>query len=137
MAKKIYHPIALIISLILFSCTDEGDILNPQNDRDAFLGIWNVTDSCFRNSYDVNIVVDSSNSTRVIIQNFWLIGYNEKPPYAIIAGSTITIPNQTMCYNKNDTVSGSGQLYKGKIKWDYTVNDGADLWTCTSTYNRP
>jgi len=132
-----YPLILLFISMVLISCTDDGDILNPQDDRDAFLGTWNVIESCVKDAYSVNIVKDPSNSAQVILQNFWLIGYNEKPPYAIVAGTTITIPEQTMCYSGNNIVSGSGKLNKSKIEWDYTVNDGADLWTCTANYEKP
>ncbi len=106
-------------------------------DRDAFIGTWNVNDSCFRDAYNVSIVADPANSSQVIIKNFWQIGYNEKPPYAIVAGSTITIPKQSMLYNGSDTVSGSGSLIKDKIKWDFTVKAGGDLWTCNATYEKP
>jgi hypothetical protein len=127
----------LLLTLNFFSCTQDGEIINPLDDRDAFLGTWNVSESCIRDAYDVNIVVDPTNSSQVIIQNFWLIGYSEKPPYAIVAGTTITIPTQPMCYSGSNIVSGSGKLNKGKIDWDYTVNDGADLWTCSATYEKP
>lgn len=136
-AGIIYLLVNLVISLTFYSCTDEEDPLNPQDDRDAFLGTWNVTESCTKEAYSVTIVKDPSNSSQVIIQNFWLIGFNEKPPYAIVAGTTITIPEQTICYNASNTVSGSGKLDKGKIDWDYTVNDGADLWSCSATYEQP
>jgi hypothetical protein len=137
MVKALTILKVLIVAVLLISCTDEDDILNPTNDRDAFLGNWDVTESCVRDSYDVNIVADPSNSTQVIINNFWLIGYSEKPPYAIVAGTTITIPTQKMCYNESNEVSGSGKLIKGKVVWNYTVNDGADLYTCTATYAKP
>jgi hypothetical protein len=121
----------------LFSCTDEDSILDTGDDRDAFLGTWNVTEACSKDSYSVTIVKDPSNSTQVIIQNFWLIGYNEKPPYAIVAGSTITIPAQDICYNNSNEVSGSGSIDKKTIELNYTVNDGADLWDCSATYEKP
>jgi hypothetical protein len=135
--KKIELVIAILISLVLFSCTDEDGNLDMGDDRDAFLGTWDVTEACSKDSYSVTIVKDPSNSSQVIIQNFWLIGYNERPPYAIIAGSTITIPNQFMCYNNSNEVSGSGSIDKNTIELDYTVNDGADLWDCTATYEKP
>jgi hypothetical protein len=129
--------VSLIIALTFFSCTDDDDIFSLTEDRDAFLGTWNVTESCTKEAYSVTIIKDPSNSSQVIIENFWLIGFNEKPPYAIVAGTTITIPEQAICYNASNIVSGSGKLDKGKIEWDYTVNDGADLWSCTATYEQP
>jgi hypothetical protein len=127
----------VFISIALFSCTSEDDLLNPQEDRDAFIGSWNVTDSCSKDAYSVNIIKDPSNSSQVIIENFWLIGYNEKAPYAIIAGTTMTIPQQNMCNNDANEVSGNGKLEKKIIKLNYTVNDGADLWTCKANYEKP
>jgi hypothetical protein len=137
MTKSITILFTLIVTLVLSSCTAEDDPLNPTDDRDAFLGTWNVAESCVKEAYTVTIIKDPSNSSQVIIENFWLIGFNEKPPYAIVAGTTITIPEQAICYNASNIVSGSGKLEKSKINWDYTVNDGADLWSCTATYEKP
>ncbi|MBM3435798.1 MAG: hypothetical protein FJY07_06230 [Bacteroidetes bacterium] len=125
--------LAVLFVLGLQSCT-EDDLINPVDDRQAFIGTWNVTETCVKDAYTVTIEADPSNSAQVIINNFWLIGFQEKPPYAIVAGSSITIPNQTMCNDGSNTVSGSGLLKNGKIEWDYTVNDGADLFTCSAIY---
>ncbi len=121
--------------LLIPSCT-EDDNANPADDRDQFIGYWDVNETCNRDSYSVQIIADPSNSSQVLIKNFWLIGNNEKPPYAIVAGSTITIPKQDMCNNCSNEVQGSGKLNKNKITWNYTVNDGADLYTCTATYEK-
>ncbi len=135
MVKIIRILFVVVTVMCVVSCTEGDDILNPSDDRDTFLGTWNVNENCQRTDYDVNIVVDPTNSSQVIIQNFGLIGYGEKPPYAIVAGTTITIPTQDM--SVNIIVAGSGKLIKGKIEWDYTLNDGADLYTCTATYQKP
>ena len=126
----------LLISILLISSCTEDDNTNPADDRDQFIGYWDVNETCNRDSYSVQIVADPSNSSQVLIKNFWLIGNNEKPPYAIVAGSTITIPKQLMCNNGTNEVQGSGKLDKNKIIWSYTVNDGADLYTCTATYKK-
>lgn len=135
MIKIRFYILSLfLLSGIFFqSCTDE-DIINPVDDRAAFLGTWDVIETCVKDAYSVTIEADPSNSVQVIIQNFWLIGYQEKAPYAIVAGTNITIPSQTMCNDNSNTVSGSGKLKDGKIEWDYTVNDGADLFTCSAVY---
>ena len=125
------------LALNLLSCTLEDDPLNPADDRDAFLGGWNVIESCSKDAYTVNISKDPSNSSQVIIENFALIGYNEKPPYAIIAGSTITIPKQLVCDDESIEVAGSGKLDKGTIELEYTFNDGADLLSCSANYEKP
>lgn len=133
---QIYYLIVVFLSVLIFpSCTEE-DIINPVDDRQAFIGTWGVNENCLRDAYSVTIEADPGNSSQVIIKNFWLIGYQEKPPYAIVAGTSITIPSQTMCNDDNNTVSGSGEMKNGKIEWEYSVNDGADLYTCTAVYEK-
>jgi len=127
----------IFLSALIISCTEGDDLINPIEDRDAYLGTWNVNETCSRDVYTVVIEKDPTNSSQVIIKNFWLIGYQEKPPYAIVAGSTITIPQQSMCDDGSNIVSGSGSLVKNDITWDYTVNDGADLYKCNATYSNP
>lgn len=125
-----------IFTLVLFSCTDETDPFNPQDDRDVFIGTWNVDETCNRIPYQVTITKDPTNSSQVIITNFWLIGPNEKAPYAIAAGSNIVIPEQNIYNDEKTIVKGSGVLNKKIIEWEYTVNDGADLYTCTAIYEK-
>ncbi|MBN3035267.1 MAG: hypothetical protein JW861_06750 [Bacteroidales bacterium] len=136
-AKTAFAGLSMMMTLFMGSCTtDENNDVTPADDRDQFLGSWNVNETCQRDAYSVEIIRDPSNSSQVIIRNFWLIGYNEKAPYAIVAGSSIVIPEQTMCDNNSNEVSGSGTLDKNRITWNYTVNDGADLWTCSATYEK-
>jgi hypothetical protein len=125
--------LAILVSIALLSCTDDDGLLGSE-DRDAFLGTWNVIDSCSKDAYSVNIIKDTTNSSQVIIENFWLIGFDQKAPYAIIAGTTISIPQQFICDNNSNKVSGSGKLDKKTITLNYTVDDGADLWSCKATY---
>jgi hypothetical protein len=133
------HYLNLLFILLLFSaCTlEEDDPNNPADDRDKFLGIWNVTESCSKDAYQVSIEKDPTNSAQVLIYNFWLIGYQERPPYGIVAGNTLYIPKQYMCHDDSNEVSGDGDYYKEEITLSYSVNDGADLYNCTATYTRP
>lgn len=126
----------LILSVLMLSCTEGTDDINPLDDRDAFLGTWNVDETCNRIPYQVTIVKDPTNSSQVMINNFWLIGSHEKAPYAIVAGSNIVIPEQNIYNDENTIVKGSGNMDKQTIIWEYTVNDGADLYTCTATYEK-
>ena len=126
----------IILSLVMFSCSEDIEDLNPQEDRDAFLGTWKVNETCNRIPYQVTITKDLSNSSQVIINNFWLIGPDEKAPYAIVAGSNIVIPQQNIYNDGKTIVTGSGVLNKNTIDWEYTVNDGADLHNCTATYEK-
>ncbi|RLC55282.1 MAG: hypothetical protein DRH89_07970 [Candidatus Cloacimonadota bacterium] len=126
----------VFFTLLFIACTEDSDLVNPQDDRDLFLGTWNVNETCNRGAYQITITKDPTNSSQVIINNFWLIGPNEKAPYAIVAGSNIVIPQQNIYNNEKTLVKGSGTLDKDIIEWEYTVNDGADLYTCTATYEK-
>ncbi|MCF8369556.1 MAG: hypothetical protein K9G76_10975 [Bacteroidales bacterium] len=127
--------LGLIIIPFFFSCTDEGDLADLTDDREQFIGTWNVQESCSKDAYTVQITKDPSNSAQVIISNFWHITNCENPPYAIIAGNSIYLPSQYICNGTFD-VKGDGDLNKQVISWSYTVNDGADLYSCTAEYTR-
>lgn len=126
----------IVLTLLLVACTEDTDVIDPQDDRDAFLGTWNVDETCNRIPYQVTITKDPTNSSQVIINNFWLIGPDEKAPYAIVAGSNIVIPQQNINNEEKTIVKGSGVMNKNTIEWEYTVNDGADLYTCTAIYEK-
>jgi hypothetical protein len=132
--RRLYFSGALIAWLLLMPGCTEDDIINPVDDRQAFLGTWNVNETCKKDAYSVTIEADTSNSAQVIIKNFWLIGYQEKAPYAIVAGTYISIPKQFICNDNSTQVSGSGNLKNGNIEWTYSVNDGADLSNCSAVY---
>jgi hypothetical protein len=134
MVHKILRLTTLILSfLFLLSC--EEDTTELPDDRDAFIGSWNVNESCVRDSYTVQIVADPSNSSQVLINNFWNTGNCGSAPYAIIAGNNIVIPTQDFCDGAFE-VNGDGDLDKGTISWNYTVNDGADTYSCQASYTQ-
>lgn len=135
---KLISKIVVVALLMLanYSCTDDTNFLDLPDDRDSFLGLWDVTDNCSKSSYQVEIIRDQSNSSQVIIKNFGLIGQNEKAPYAIVAGNTIAIPTQLISNDESIEVNGSGKLDKNKISWAYDISDGADLLTCTAIYEK-
>lgn len=124
----------LIFLIVLVGCTDDtGDLID---DRDAFLGSWNVSESCVKDAYTVNITKDPSNSAQILINNFWNTGNCGNPVYAIVAGNSAYIPTQIFC-NNDFEADGSGDLIKEEISWEYEVNDGADLFKCNAAYTRP
>lgn len=135
---NIFFRIIVIASLVTIysSCTDD-DLANPESDRDKFIGTWEVNENCQRTSYSTEIEADPTNSAQVIIMNFWLIGNQEDPPYAIVAGNNIVIPKQFITNNKDIEVMGSGDYSNDEIIWSFTMNDGADLYTCDAVYSKP
>ena len=138
MHKKIRNAITILLIIpLLFSCVEGDDNnVNPSDSRDDYIGSWDVTETCSKDSYTVTIEADPNNSDRVFIKNFWLIGYQEAPPYGIIDGEIITIPKQSILNDGSLEVHGSGTLNKKKITWFYEINDGADLFSCSATYEK-
>lgn len=132
-SNTIFHLLFILIALLGCIEDDMGDLID---DRDAFLGTWNVSETCNRDAYSVQIVKDPSNSSQVLINNFWNTGNCGNSVSGIVAGNSIYITNKSFC-NGDFTADGNGDLEKEEISWSYTVNDGADLYTCTATYTRP
>lgn len=125
----------LVLLLLSFFACEPFDIPDDTDPRDNFTGTWtaNETSSLFgTTNYTVTIVNDPSNSTQVIIRNFYHFG-NETETFAIPTSTTITIPEQ---YTANHTVKGQGSLSKNRIDWNYTVNDGADTDIVTAIYTK-
>lgn len=123
----------LLPFLLLTACEDDSDIFNDIDARDSFIGSWNCTETPTK--YLVTIDYDATNSSQVIIKNFGLLG-SSNYVYAIITGTTITIPSQNCCNNKW-TVSGNGSLTDSKrIAWTYQIDDGADVTKYTAIYKK-
>jgi len=104
--------------------------------RDPFTGYWTVTEyseefSTF--TYPVNITKDPSNGSRLIMENFGYTGFDEKPPYGILSGATVTIPQQTVCNDNSMVISGSGQLISANsMQWNYTIIIGGNQYDYTA-----
>ena len=135
MKRTITGLVLFAFLTIVLSCTDEFDPNDLTDARDAFLGTWSVSESCAKDTYSVTIIKDPSNSSQIIIQNFWHITNCSDPPYAIIAGSNLVMPTQDIC-SESFEVNGSGKIKKGKITMTYSVNDGADLFNCSATLSQ-
>lgn len=134
---RIVISLMLIIPLLFTSCAVEDDNnVDPSDARDAYLGNWDVNESCSKDAYSVQIIADPNNENRVMIKNFWLIGNQESPPYAVIDDDIISIPTQSILNNGSLEVHGTGTLNKNKITWYYEINDGADLFSCSATYEK-
>jgi len=133
---KFLAYLILFSPFFLISCAEEEDVVNPSDARSAYVGDWDVNESCSKDAYSVQIVADPNNNDRVLIKNFWNVTYQETPPYAVIDGDIITIPNQSILNDGSLEVHGNGTLNKDKITWYYEINDGADLSKCSATYEK-
>lgn len=110
------------IGMLLFSCED--DILDDFADpREQFFGNWDVSENELKEAYSVSIVKNPSNSSEVLINNFWNTTGN--PPAALVVGQKI-IFNEAQFLDSESEVNGEGFLDNNKITWNYKVFDGAD-----------
>jgi len=130
-----------ILNLILLgglfvACTKEsGSDPEPTDDRSAFTGRWNVSETYTKLSYEVNIVADPNTTDGVFIYNFGNTGSSGLPAGASINEKTVTLdPDQVI--GEGWTINGSGNLSGTKIYWNYTLNDGATLIYAIATYTK-
>lgn len=141
MSSKITYLIVFLITTIFWaSCTIDDNINTGDDKREIFLGEWNCTETdgtSYTFTFPVTIVEHSSDSNKILIQNFGFIGYGEKPPYGTIANSSVTIPTQLVCNDNSTTVSGYGILVdKNTMQWDYELLIGGDKMEYSATFNR-
>lgn len=132
--KKIGLIIGVILGLIMMlpSCTQENDILNDGESRDAFIGNWSVNDECFKQTYGVSISADPSNFSLVQISNFANLG---RTATGVVAGSSIVVENQDV--GNGYSVSGSGRLNGSVISWSsYSYSDSGNSYDCTATFSK-
>lgn len=140
---KISLQILLFTTLIiLFSVTSCELIDEPinQDARERFLGDWNCQEyleGLPQISYTVTIKADPADSSRIILENFAYIGFNEKPPYGIVDGPYVNVPTQKVCFDQSITVWGNGQsVSKNELQWEYSVEVGGDSFHYTAVFRR-
>lgn len=138
MKQRIIHLPAILILMItgFYACTDSDPAPAPTDPRQAFLGIWSVTETEARLTYEVNIVIDpQSQNGGVFIYNFANAGTSSNPAYAFVSGNTISLEvNQVI--GDGWIINGSGSLSGSKINWPYTLNDGANLHHVSALFTK-
>ncbi len=134
--KTTYSLLLIFTILITFlaECTpDSTEDPNPSDPRQKFLGTWLVQETGKKKlTYQVNISENPSNTSEVLISNFYNFGIK---PYAIVTSGTITMPVQSFA-SQGIQVNGSGEYSTNRIQWIYYVNNGADLDTIVSVYSK-
>ncbi|MFA5782430.1 MAG: hypothetical protein WC868_09195 [Bacteroidales bacterium] len=141
--KKIIKCTFVLFTLasIFFSCNpdDTNDTPQPPEDtRDKFVGSWlcNENSSQFGqiNPFYVTITLNPSNSSQIYLANFYQLGSSQKV-YGVVTNNYVDIPAQTV---SGKSVRGSGTITSNntKINWNYYVNDGADIDTCTAVFTK-
>ncbi len=130
----------ICIGILFVSCEDILDLEETDDARDKIADVW----TCIENSqifksatgsYTVEISKDPSDSTKVIIENFYNLERNSYVK-ARLNGKTLSISNQEIdryIFNGNGTITNN----YNKIEWTYQVEhpDG-DFDNVTAMYER-
>lgn len=137
--NRIFGLLVLVSMISFTSCEDENPDDMFGDPLEKFLGDW----KCYETGdlqgpfgpYDVKIVRNPDNSSEVLIRNIYYLGMDVSAR-AIIAGNTITIPQQNIC---DDTIGirGSGRFSDGEINISYKTDDGADEENVEARYYKP
>lgn len=137
MIKRTFLLVGLTIFfnfLVFPSCKkdDGGDSVV----RDNYIGSWicqETSQSTGASTYTVHIIAHPSNATDILIENFYNLGFPNKP-YAITNGSFFTIPSQQILGN---IVEGEGTLQgDNTITMSYSVFDGIANDSVTAVLTR-
>jgi hypothetical protein len=140
--KKFIRSLIILASLVCFfyACNPDDPNNNPQpNDdpRDKFIGTWLCNETSHLNgnsTFSVPVSLNPNNTAQILIANFYQLGSGQKI-YGIVANNNVTVPSQTL---NNLNIRGSGNITNNntRINWNYYVDDGADIDTCTAIYNK-
>jgi len=124
------------ISFALASCTEE-DPLPGSDDREKFLGTWNVSSNGSQSghlAFTMEILAGNSSPELVVMKNFDFQG-NNTSTLAEVDGNSLVILNSPAQVFGNDTIAGTGSYNNDQITFNYTVRDGitTDVVTATAT----
>jgi hypothetical protein len=120
---------SVILLLLLNSC-EKKDYENTALTASKLVGQWRCEEhsSIYKSTmdfYTVNITVNESDSSKVLIENFYQLGgfYQVE---AHIASMSLNISSQIV---DNMKIQGNGTIKSGfdEINWTYTVDDGSGL----------
>ncbi len=138
--KTIFKTGCLLIVLISILTGCEDFLIDNNGDpRNRIVGLWFCDESddylkSVMEKYYVGIDIHPSDSSRVLITNFFNIGDDAE---AILSGDRLTLPVQTL--EGGFTVRGSGSVAKNdnQINWIYYVDDGSGVeYKITAVYTK-
>jgi hypothetical protein len=139
MNRIVYFAFSILIAAILLqfsSCSIDDDDNPFIDERQAFLGVWNVDESCIRLNYEVEIEAAPGSDTKVLLYNFALTGPEFEPAYGFVEGNTVILPEQII--GENWKVEGTGAMQNNrKILWDYYIEIAGDGSNCQADYEKP
>jgi hypothetical protein len=125
----------IVTLFTLVSCADEEPIEPDIDPRDKFLGQWNVSEEeqgVGTLNYTAGVVYDSSNTSRIQINNIYNLGSGVSVK-ALVAGNSLSISSQDA---DGIAINGSGTYSSSSFILNYTADEGDQVHTIRATYTR-
>ena len=135
-------PISILLLALTVSCEELlNNLGNDEDVREKIEGQWSCdeTSEFFKSTaeiFTVYISPDPDDSTKVLIDNFYELGYDVSA-VASVSGRNLYINSQTV--GDGYTIIGSGTISSNynEINWNYSVEDGSgEVDNVTATYTR-
>lgn len=142
MKKRHFTITCLIVIMmqVLVACSpDNSSDLDPTptDPRAKFAGNWSVNETWTKLNYVVTITIDDGTGTGVWISNFANTGSSGLPALAYVSDNNITLAGPDQSIGEGLIVKGGGTISgTNKINWNYTINDGATLFTAVAVYTK-
>jgi hypothetical protein len=122
------------------SCDDgyEGNACGTE-EREKFIADWTYTTGCAPgSSFPSSITSAADNVVRVTLSN--LTGYNDNSAYAVVDGTTFTVPSQSVVDEDGDTwtVEGASTATLAGDAFSITINYAirGSSSTCVLSYTK-
>lgn len=115
--------LSLLLALSFSSCETDDEAVPGQDERDKFLGSWNVNASGSVSgslNYTIQITASANEPAQILMKNFDFQGMGTQI-VGEVAGNNVLINTQVI---NGDTIAGSGSYSNQKINFSYTVKDG-------------
>jgi len=125
--------------MLIYACNpnDTNNITPTGDPRANFVGTWSCNETSHLNgssAFSVGITLNQNNTAQVLLSNFYQIGTSQSI-YGIVANNNVTVPGQTV---NTLNIRGSGNINSShnQITWNYYVNTGADIDTCSAVFSK-
>lgn len=141
MKIRLIH-ISFVILLIGFtsSCTKDDEnntTVNNGDPRSAFIGTWvcdEQSEVFGNNTYSVDINPHSSISNRIVVDNFYNLGFQQSNCQMEVSGNSVNIFLQDV---NGFQVQGSATLINNsQINLSYVADDGSGPDNVTAVYTK-
>ncbi len=103
-------------------------------DRTAFIGTYNVSESCTSGNYTYSMTVAEASANKVTVTLTNLGDFQSTVLNATVSGTSLTIPSQSVTVNGTTIqISGQGTLNNTTLTIIYTATYNGTSDNCTAT----